>query len=202
MDTDGCGPLHDLYIAARDGDLDSCRKTWRRVEARAGEIDHEAAHRLSDALSDGDPETVSTVAGELLFVDSDPTQLESSIASLLGGLLFAFGYLASFVLFLGAHAPESVVRRLRIAYVLVGVDVHHMEATGDVHRTVFRCPYRRLGEERYGLRRICHDVLDRVDDGYVTFLERHRDIQYDRPRPCRESSCCYSEVRKHDDRRG
>jgi hypothetical protein len=37
-------------------------------------------------------------------------------------------------------------------------------------------------------------VLDRVDDGYVTFLDRHRDVEYDRPRPCAGGPCCYSEV--------
>ena len=33
-------------------------------------------------------------------------------------------------------------------------------------------------------------MLDRVDDGYVTYLERHRDIDYRRPMDCAGSGVC------------
>ncbi|MFB6151825.1 MAG: hypothetical protein ABEJ40_08475 [Haloarculaceae archaeon] len=114
--------------------------------------------------------------------------------------LHAFGYVAAHVLFLGASTPEAVVERLRIAYRLVGVRVVETPRVDGVERTVFLCPYRNLAAGRFGQKWLCHDVLDRVDDGYVTFLRRHRDIDYQRPRGCsdlaycEESEYCYSEV--------
>lgn len=115
-------------------------------------------------------------------------------------LLHGFGYAFAHVLFLGADTPRSVVRRLRVAYRLVGVRIVETPLVDGVERTVFLCPYRNLGETRFGGKWVCHDVLDRVDDGYVTYLRKHKDIDYQRPRSCTdlaycdESEYCYSEV--------
>jgi hypothetical protein len=114
--------------------------------------------------------------------------------------LHAFGYVFAHVLFLGVDAPESVVRRLRFAYRLVSVEIVETPRVDDTERTVFCCPYRDLAADRFGKRWVCHDVLDRVDDGYVTYLRRHKDIDYRRPRSCthlaycEKSDHCYSEV--------
>lgn len=115
-------------------------------------------------------------------------------------VLHAIGYLIAPVLFFRADSPTAVVGRLRLAYRLVGVRIHETGRVDGAERTVFLCPYRRLGASRYGAKRICHDVLDRVDDGYVTYLDRHRDIEYRRPQGCEQlpyceaSEYCYSEV--------
>ncbi len=115
-------------------------------------------------------------------------------------LLHDIGYLIAHVLFLGANTSSSVVRRLRIAYRLVGVRIVETPRVDETERTIFLCPYRNLGASRFGRKWICHDILDRVDDGYVTYLRRHRDIDYQRPRSCSnlsycgESEYCYSEV--------
>ena len=115
-------------------------------------------------------------------------------------LLYRFGYAFAHVLFLGAKTPQSVVRRLRFAYRLVGVRIVETPTIDDVERTIFLCPYRNVAASWFGQKWFCHDVLDRVDDGYVTFLRRHRDIDYRRPRGCgklpycEESSYCFSEV--------
>lgn len=115
-------------------------------------------------------------------------------------LLHGFGYLLAHVLFLGASSPQSVVRRLRFAYRLVGVRIVETPRVDGVERTIFLCPYRNLAAGRFGRKWLCHDVLDRVDDGYVTFLREHRDIDYLRPTGCEnlefceESAYCYSEV--------
>ena len=115
-------------------------------------------------------------------------------------LLHGFGYLFAHLLFFRAASPEAIVRRLRLAYRLVGVrivETSHVEGT---HRTIFRCPYRNLGAGVFGKRWLCHEKLDRVDDGYVTYLARHRDIDYRRPTSCtnlsycEESEHCFSEV--------
>jgi len=115
-------------------------------------------------------------------------------------LLHDVGYLAAHVLFLGAHTPAAVVGRLRIAYRLVGVRIVETPTVDETERTVFLCPYRNLAAGRYGRKWLCHDVLDRVDDGYVTYLRRHREIDYQRPTCCSElayceaSEHCFSEV--------
>jgi hypothetical protein len=114
--------------------------------------------------------------------------------------LHDLGYVLAYVLFLGANTPESVVTRLRIAYRLVGVRIVETPQVDSVERTIFLCPYRNLGTTWYGEKWICHDILDRVDDGYVTYLRRHKGIDYQRPRGCTdlaycdESEYCYSEV--------
>lgn len=115
-------------------------------------------------------------------------------------LLHAVGYLVAHVLFIGARTPASVAQRLRVAYRLVGVRIVETPRVDDVERTIFLCPYRDIGAGWLGERWLCHDVLDRVDDGYVTYLRRHRDIDYRRPRSCTDlaycgdSEHCYSEV--------
>lgn len=112
---------------------------------------------------------------------------------MLRGLLHGLGYLLAPLLFLGANTPSAVVRRLRIAYRLVGVRIVETPRVDDVERTVFLCPYRNLGATRFGEKWVCHDILDRVDDGYVTYL-RERGIDYQRPRGCPGSEQCYSTV--------
>lgn len=115
-------------------------------------------------------------------------------------VLYAFGYGVGHVLFLGVNTPESVVRRLRLAYRLVGVKILETPQIDETERTIFLCPYRGLGATRFGAKWVCHDVLDRVDDGYVTYLRRHKDIDYHRPTSCdelpycSESEYCYSDV--------
>lgn len=115
------------------------------------------------------------------------------------GLHFA-GYAIAHLLFFGVNTPESVVRRLRLAYRLVGVKIVETPQVDGIERTVFLCPYRNLARTRYGKKWLCHQKLDRVDDGYVTYLRRHKNITYQRPRSCTDlaycadSSYCYSEI--------
>ena len=115
-------------------------------------------------------------------------------------LLHDIGYVIAYVLFVGANTPDSVVKRLRVAYRLVGVRIVETPQVDSVERTIFLCPYRNLGANWFGEKWICHDILDRVDDGYVTYLRRHKGIDYQRPRGCTdlaycdESEYCYSEV--------
>ncbi|TKR25137.1 hypothetical protein [Natronomonas salsuginis] len=115
-------------------------------------------------------------------------------------LLHDIGYVIAYVLFVGANTPESVVKRLRVAYRIVGVRIVETPQVDSVERTIFLCPYRNLAANWFGEKWICHDILDRVDDGYVTYLRRHKGIEYQRPRGCAdlaycdESEYCYSEV--------
>ena len=115
-------------------------------------------------------------------------------------LLYWIGYAIAPVLFLRARTPETVVRRLRLAYRLVGVRIIEGARVEDAERTVFLCPYRGLGAGHLGEKVVCHDILDRVDDGYVDYLKRYRGIEYRRPRGCEElqyceqSEYCFSEV--------
>lgn len=189
----GCGALYAFYVAAREGDVGRMAALRDPAVEGAEAIDGDVARRLAEASAD-DPETARTLAAELLFTSDEEPRLDGPVATAVGHLLYWFGFVASFVLFLGADSRTSVVRRLRWAYRAVGVDVRDVETADGVERTVFRCPYRNLGAGRYGRRRVCHDVLDKVDDGYVTFLGRHRGIDYDRPRACAASECCYSAV--------
>lgn len=114
--------------------------------------------------------------------------------------LHAFGYAFAHLLFLGVRTPESVVNRLRLAYQLVGVKIVETPRIDQTERTIFLCPYRNLGASRFGKKWVCHDILDRVDDGYVTYLRRHKNIDYQRPTSCADlaycgnSEYCYSEV--------
>ena len=115
-------------------------------------------------------------------------------------LLHDIGYVIAHLLFIGATTPESVVKRLRVAYRLVGVRIVETPQVDSTERTIFLCPYRNLGTTWFGEKWICHDILDRVDDGYVTYLRRHKGIDYQRPRGCADlaycddSEYCYSEV--------
>lgn len=115
-------------------------------------------------------------------------------------LLHWFGYLISPLLFFRASTPEAVAERLRFAYRLVGVRIVETPHVDGTERTIFLCPYRNLAANRFGSKWLCHEKLDRVDDGYVTYLRRHKDIVYNRPQSCTElkycseSEYCYSEV--------
>ena len=108
--------------------------------------------------------------------------------------LHAFGYAFAHLLFFGVDSPDLIVRRLRLAYRLVGVRITDIETVDGTERTIFRCPYRNLLASRYGRKWVCHEKLDRVDDGYVTYLARHKDIEYVRPHGCPGDEHCYSEV--------
>ncbi len=114
-------------------------------------------------------------------------------------LLWGVGYVLSFILFSRAYSVESVVKRLRLAYRLVGVRIVDRPTVDGVERTIFLCPYRNLGASRWGRKWLCHEKLDRVDDGYVSFLASRRDIKYVRPRSCAQldetdERYCFSEV--------
>jgi hypothetical protein len=108
-------------------------------------------------------------------------------------LLHGFGYALAHVLFLGASSPAQVVRRLRVAYRSVGVRIDDTDATRGTERTTFTCPYRNVAAGQCGKRWVCHEKLDRVDDGYVTYLAE-RGIDYQRPRACPNAEQCYSTV--------
>ncbi|MDZ5810840.1 hypothetical protein U4E84_05715 [Halorubrum sp. AD140] len=121
-------------------------------------------------------------------LDDDPNDLTR-----LERLLHGFGYVLAHGLFLGASSPERVVRRLRLAYRSVGVDIDETRGEAGAERTTFTCPYREVGTRWYGEKWVCHEKLDRVDDGYVTYLAE-RGIAYQRPRDCDGSEQCYSTV--------
>jgi hypothetical protein len=108
-------------------------------------------------------------------------------------VLHGFGYVLAHGLFLGASSPAAVVRRLRLAYRSVGVRIDDTDAEAGAERTTFTCPYRDVAAGQCGERWVCHEKLDRVDDGYVTYL-RERGIDYQRPRGCPGSEQCYSTV--------
>ena len=122
------------------------------------------------------------------LVDDDPAGLTR-----FERLLHDFGYAFAHGLFLGASSPGGVVRRLRLAYRSVGVDIDGTEREAGAERTTFTCPYRRVGAGVCGEKWVCHEKLDRVDDGYVTYLAE-RGIDYQRPRGCSETEQCYSTV--------
>lgn len=115
-------------------------------------------------------------------------------------ILHHFGYAIAPILFLGANTPSAIAGRLRFAYQLVGVRIVETPQVDGTERTIFLCPYRNLGATWFGKKWLCHDVLDRVDDGYVTYLRRHKDVDYRRPHCCSdlpycdESEHCYSDV--------
>jgi hypothetical protein len=122
------------------------------------------------------------------------------VDALIERFLHAFGYVLAYGLFYRAEAPETVVRRLRLAYRLVGVRIEETASIDGTERTVFRCPYRNLLVDRYDEKWVCHEKLDRVDDGYVTYLKRHKQIDYHRPQSCEhlagcdDAICCFSEI--------
>jgi hypothetical protein len=190
----GCGPLFACYRAAHRGDADAMRSAWRDVEVDASSRGSTVDAAVTAAVDSGETARVVELLEPVVFGDESAERIDGILAQVVGKLLWSFGYLAAFVLFVRAHSPEAVVGRLRWAYCRVGVDLRAAESTDGVERTIFACPYRSVGADRWGERRVCHDVLDRVDDGYVSFLARHRDIAYDRPRPCVGGDCCYSEV--------
>jgi len=132
---------------------------------------------------------VSTWYADLLALLADSRES----LSLFERMLHDFGYGLAHVLFLGASSPEQVVRRLRVAYRSVGVRIDATDSESGTERTTFTCPYRNVAAGTCGKRWVCHEKLDRVDDGYVTYLEE-RGIDYQRPRSCAGSEQCYSSV--------
>lgn len=122
-----------------------------------------------------------------LLVDSPANR------SLLERILHDFGYALAYGLFLGASSPEQVVRRLRLAYRSVGVRIDGTDPGPGGERTTFTCPYRNVAAGQCGEKWVCHEKLDRVDDGYVTYLAE-RGIDYQRPRDCPNTHQCYSTV--------
>ncbi|MFO8115507.1 MAG: hypothetical protein R6U01_09155 [Halorubrum sp.] len=149
-------------------------------------------NRRALAAADEAADEVAEVAGWYAtlrsMLDDDPDDLTR-----LEGLLHGFGYVLAHGLFLGASSPARVVRRLRLAYRSVGVSIDETEREAGAERTTFTCPYRGVGARRYGEKWVCHEKLDRVDDGYVTYLAE-RGIDYQRPRDCDGSDRCYSTV--------
>lgn len=143
----------------------------------------EAAEAIDDVAA------VSTWYRDLraLLVDSPDNR------SLLERALHDFGYALAHGLFLGASSPEQVVRRLRVAYRSVGVRIDDTDSGPGGERTTFTCPYRDVAAGQCGEKWVCHEKLDRVDDGYVTYLAEHG-IDYQRPRDCPGSEQCYSTV--------
>ena len=150
------------------------------------------AKRRALATADETADAVTEISGwyDTLrsMLDDDPDDLTR-----LEELLHGFGYVLAHGLFLGARSPERVVRRLRLAYRSVGVDIDETETEAGAERTTFTCPYRGVGARFYGEKWVCHEKLDRVDDGYVTYLAE-RGIDYQRPRDCDGSDQCYSTV--------
>ena len=148
--------------------------------------------RRALAAADEAADEVTAIAGwyETLrsILDDDPDDLTP-----FERLLHGFGYVLAHGLFLGASSPERVVRRLRLAYRSVGVDIDETASEAGTERTTFTCPYRNVGAGLYGEKWVCHEKLDRVDDGYVTYLAE-RGIDYQRPRDCDGSERCYSTV--------
>lgn len=161
-----------------------------------GDPDDERAAALDEAAALIDEiQAVATWYSDLLaLLDPDPSGLSFDER-----LLHGFGYLLAHGLFLGARTPAQVVRRLRVAYRSVGVRIDGAETDGGTERTTFTCPYRNVAAGRCGKRRVCHEKLDRVDDGYVTYLDE-RGIDYQRPRGC-EGEQCFSEVEQAGDER-
>jgi hypothetical protein len=93
-------------------------------------------------------------------------------------LLYLLGYIFAPILFIKAEAPKSVVKRLRLAYRLVGVKIIETESTDSREKTVFLCPYRNLFTGRYNKREFCHNKLDQVDVGLSSYLRSHKNIKY------------------------
>jgi len=109
--------------------------------------------------------------------------------------LHDFGYGLAYFLFAGSDEPESVVKRLRLAYRSVGVRIKECDTTQQgCERTVFKCPYRNLTPGDYDEKGFCHKKLDLVDDGYVSYLDEKKGLEYRRPRSYGETELCYSEV--------
>ncbi|TKX81546.1 hypothetical protein [Halorubrum sp. SD626R] len=148
--------------------------------------------RRALAAADEAANEVAEIAGWYATVrsilDDDPDDLTR-----FERLLHDFGYVLAHGLFLGASSPKRIVRRLRLAYRSVGVDIDETGSEAGAERTEFTCPYRGVGAGLYGEKWVCHEKLDRVDDGYVTYLAE-RGIDYQRPRDCDGSERCYSTV--------
>jgi len=162
--------------------------SFRLADGAAPLPDRRRALAEADALLDEVTEIAGWYATLRSLVDDDPDDLTR-----VERLLHGFGYALAHGLFLGASSPKRVVRRLRLAYRSVGVDIDETESEAGAERTTFTCPYRDVGARIYGDKWVCHEKLDRVDDGYVTYLGE-RGIDYQRPRGCDEGEGCYSTV--------
>ena len=113
---------------------------------------------------------------------------------LLKNYLRAFGYLIAPFLFLGANDEETIAERLRFAYKLVGVKVIKVISQNSTEIMIFLCPYRNLsitGKPK----EICHQILDKVDEGYADFLRR-KNIRYSGPKSYGKTDYCFSKVSK------
>ncbi|MFB6092154.1 MAG: hypothetical protein ABEK02_03990 [Haloquadratum sp.] len=209
-----------------DGAYSAMAESWhpelqRRTDAYAdGDVRRETvlehvesvpSFRLSDGaapLTDRREALVAAAAAldEVAAVSAWYTELRELLApdpdelTRFERLLHDVGYALAHGLFFGASAPEQVVRRLRVAYRSVGVRIDATDSPAGVERTTFTCPYRNVAADRYGDRWVCHEKLDRVDDGYVTYLEE-RGIDYQRPRACAASEQCYSTVARESPER-
>ena len=173
----------------RPGTVNLIVGTTRRLADGAAPLpDRRRALAEADALLDEVTEIAGWYATLRSLVDDDPDDLTR-----VERLLHGFGYALAHGLFLGASSPKRVVRRLRLAYRSVGVDIDETESEAGAERTTFTCPYRDVGARIYGDKWVCHEKLDRVDDGYVTYLGE-RGIDYQRPRDCDGSERCYSTV--------
>ena len=147
-----------------------------------------------DALSAAAERSDSIAAVSAWYADLRGLLVDSPRnRSLLERVLHDFGYALAHGLFLGASSPEQVVQRLRLAYRSVGVRVDSTDSGPGGERTTFTCPYRDVAAGRCGEKWVCHEKLDRVDDGYVTYLAE-RGIDYQRPRDCPGTDQCYSTV--------
>jgi hypothetical protein len=148
--------------------------------------------RRALATADSLLDSVTQIAGWYETVrsmlDDDPDELTR-----FERLLHGFGYVFAHGLFLGVSSPDRIARRLRLAYRSVGVDIDETAVDVGAERTTFTCPYRNVGAGQCGEKWVCHEKLDRVDDGYVTYLAE-RGIDYQRPRACSATDQCYSTV--------
>ncbi|WP_128906484.1 hypothetical protein [Halorubrum amylolyticum] len=162
--------------------------SFRLSDGAAPLQDRRQALVEAGALFDEVTEIAGWYATLRSLVDDDPDDLTR-----FERLLHGFGYVLAHGLFLGASSPKRVVRRLRLAYRAVGVRIDDTTSEAGAERTAFTCPYRGVGAGIRGERWVCHEKLDRVDDGYVTYLAE-RGIDYQRPRGCRNTEQCYSTV--------
>jgi len=151
---------------------------------------------VAAADADGDVAAVADWYGRLRSLLSE----ERADLTLVERALHDFGYALAHGLFLGASSPEAVVGRLRLAYRSVGVRIDETATEDGAERTTFTCPYRGVAADACGEKWVCHEKLDRVDDGYVTYLDE-RGIDYQRPRECPNAEQCYSTVTREDPER-
>lgn len=162
--------------------------SFRLSDGAAPLPERRRALAAADSLLDEVTEVAGWYETVRSMLDDDPARLTR-----FERLLHGFGYVFAHGLFLGVSSPDRIARRLRLAYRSVGVDIDETAADGGAERTTFTCPYRNVGAGLYGEKWVCHEKLDRVDDGYVTYLAE-RGIDYQRPRACSATDQCHSSV--------